>query len=365
MQTLLAALACLAFAGTCASGADEGGMRVYFRGSSAARRIVVPPLARPGDILHDTGPSDPLPGIFDAILFHGRTQAGVGFEAQAGSADVWGPWTAPEIETFSNGRFWGRFRLSGTKGTSVRIRLVHRGVLPSSVIVIYEIEAYRTTREPVVVTPSRVDLSTRPGKPDAQSRSDWNAAPPKYDYTLMDIRRVTLHHTAGAQPEALEDARSEMRLIQRYHQAGRGWNDIGYHFVIDGAGRIHQGRPENALGAHALNHNTGNVGISFMGNYHPPIADQPAAGQIKTAVALVRWLDEAYGIAPEALFGHRDIGSTECPGDLLYPKVEEIRKAATQPVPPPGPAPGAQAPDLPAASRRLDRFDFIRPFNTQ
>ena len=33
-----------------------------------------------------------------------------------------------------------------------------------------------------------------------------------------------------------------MRAIQRHHQDGRGWSDIGYHFIVDGGGHIYQGR---------------------------------------------------------------------------------------------------------------------------
>ncbi|MBI5882813.1 MAG: N-acetylmuramoyl-L-alanine amidase [Elusimicrobia bacterium] len=353
----MASLLPILLAASSAFAADQG-MQVYFKGTTTARRIVVPALSRPGDVIHDTGPSMPLPAAFDSILFHGRTQAGVGFEARAGLGAAWGPWVGPEIETFSNGRFWGKFRLAGTAGTSVHLRLVNRGVPPSRVIDIFEIEAFLRAREPVVVTPSRVDLSTRPGKPDVETRQEWNAAPPKYDYTLTTPSRITIHNTAGAQPETLEDARSEMRLIQRYHQAGRGWNDIGYHFLIDGAGRLFQGRPENVVGAHVLSHNTGNIGISFMGNYHPPINDQPSPAQLKAAVELIRWLDEAYGIAPETLVGHRDLGKTDCPGDNIYSRLPDLRKAAAEPVPPPGPT----APELPGAPARVRRFDFARPF---
>ncbi|MBI5623202.1 MAG: N-acetylmuramoyl-L-alanine amidase [Elusimicrobia bacterium] len=338
--------------------AADPGMQVYFKGSAAAIRIVVPQASRPGHVIFDSGVSAPLPAAFESILFHGRTQAGVRFEAQAGNGSVWGPWTAPEIETFSNGRFWGKFRLAGTAGTSVRLRLLNRGVPPKRVIDIFEVEAFRKVPEPIVITPSRVELSTRPGKPDVESRADWNAAPPKYDYTQIDPGRITIHHTAGAQPETLDDARSEMRLIQRYHQAGRGWNDIGYHFLIDGAGRIFQGRPENVLGAHVLNHNMGNIGISFMGNYQLPINDQPSPEQLKAVVALVRWLSEAYSIPLANLAGHRDLGKTDCPGDNLYSRLPEIREAADQPVPPPGPT----APGLPEVPGRLRRFGSSEPF---
>ena len=46
-----------------------------------------------------------------------------------------------------------------------------------------------------------------------------------------------------------------------------GWSDIGYNFVIDRWGRVWEGRGLFRVGAHTLGHNTGTVGVSFMGNY--------------------------------------------------------------------------------------------------
>jgi hypothetical protein len=57
-----------------------------------------------------------------------------------------------------------------------------------------------------------------------------------------------------------------VRGIQGFHQNGRGWIDIGYHFLIGPEGIIYQGRPENVRGAHATP-NTNKVGICLIGDY--------------------------------------------------------------------------------------------------
>lgn len=52
--------------------------------------------------------------------------------------------------------------------------------------------------------------------------------------------------------------------IKKWHLA-RGFNDIGYHFVITQDGRIHRGRDINVTGAHAKGYNTGSVGTCLVG----------------------------------------------------------------------------------------------------
>lgn len=52
--------------------------------------------------------------------------------------------------------------------------------------------------------------------------------------------------------------------IDRMHRA-RGWSGIGYHFLIGLNGEIWTGRPIEKIGAHVQGHNTGSVGISYVG----------------------------------------------------------------------------------------------------
>jgi hypothetical protein len=136
---------------------------------------------------------------------------------------------------------------------------------------------------------------------------------------------MALHHTAGLRPEDPAEAEAEMRFLQDFHQRGRGWNDIGYHFVIDGAGRVYEGRPETAVGAHARGANEGNLGLSLMGRYAPD-GHRLGEGQWDAIVALGRRLRRAHRIEAEALRGHRDYSATDCPGDL-YPHLPALRSA--------------------------------------
>jgi len=47
--------------------------------------------------------------------------------------------------------------------------------------------------------------------------------------------------------------------------SGKGWLDIGYHYVIRRNGRIEEGRPLEEIGAHVGGHNVGTAGICLVG----------------------------------------------------------------------------------------------------
>ena len=52
--------------------------------------------------------------------------------------------------------------------------------------------------------------------------------------------------------------------IDRWHRK-RGFNGIGYHFVIYRDGSIHAGRSKNLIGAHCKGHNAHSIGICYVG----------------------------------------------------------------------------------------------------
>ena len=52
--------------------------------------------------------------------------------------------------------------------------------------------------------------------------------------------------------------------IDEWHRA-RGWNGIGYHYVIRRNGEIENGREIGTVGAHVAGHNANSVGICLVG----------------------------------------------------------------------------------------------------
>ncbi|HGY92462.1 MAG TPA: hypothetical protein ENK43_14940 [Planctomycetes bacterium] len=158
-------------------------------------------------------------------------------------------------------------------------------------------------------------------------RSLWRAGPvlaSGHPTAMTPIHRITVHHAADGDtpPTSKTRAAARLRSYQADHQGRRGWADIGYHFVIDGAGRIWEGRPLVWQGAHAGNAdlNRGNIGICLMGNYDR-MDVSPA--QAKSLTGLLDWLTATYAIGPSDVRGHGELlktvpgRGTACPGHNL------------------------------------------------
>lgn len=100
--------------------------------------------------------------------------------------------------------------------------------------------------------------------------------------------------------------------IRRWHLE-RGFNDIGYHFIVRLDGTIETGRPLDRIGAHCLNHNRRSIGICYIGGLdaagHP--ADTRTPAQRTAMLTLLTALRSRH---PHArIHGHRDFAAKACP----------------------------------------------------
>lgn len=100
--------------------------------------------------------------------------------------------------------------------------------------------------------------------------------------------------------------------IKKWHLA-RGFNDIGYHYVIYRDGSIHKGRTENTVGAHVSGQNSNSIGICYVGGLDSKgnPKDTRTAAQRDTMLALLRALKTRYPNA--VIYGHRDYANKACP----------------------------------------------------
>jgi N-acetylmuramoyl-L-alanine amidase len=163
------------------------------------------------------------------------------------------------------------------------------------------------------------------------TRMGWNARSRRGGATGMDPYRLTVHHTMGHMTFGEQATAQAVRGIQGFHQGPeRGWADIGYHFLIDGEGRVAEGRPANVLGAHAAEANSGNLGISLMGNFN---AQHPSDPQMDSLERLAAYLALRYDIPVMKsgyLEGHNHHSETSCPGTNLKARLAEIRSRVMQ-----------------------------------
>jgi hypothetical protein len=302
--------------------------------------------AKTGAVAYETRYSAPLKMEYDTVLLQGlMPDPALRLEVLARPKSFFHAPARYELDGFSrhpNGRFWARYRAPAPNRQPLRLSVVDLGLKKSgSDLTIYSTELLLRgdLRE------GEPEVSTAPYVPDAglsvpQSapfslvrRAEWQARPPKAPFSPHAPYYFTLHHTQGHYPTTFEASLAEVRFIQDYHQNAKKWNDIGYHFLIDPQGIIFEGRPIGVIGAHVLNRNSGNVGISILGNYHPPSKDVFSAITQDSFVTVATYVKDTYSIQISSFFAHREIGKTDCPGDSLYAKKNLLRDLIFQPAP--------------------------------
>lgn len=129
---------------------------------------------------------------------------------------------------------------------------------------------------------------------------------------------ITVHHSVfSADGNDLEASLETVRRIQREHRNGRGYADIGYHFLIDRAGRVIEGRSLAWQGAHAGGqNNVGNVGICLLGNFE---TEHPTPAALRSLERLIVELQRELHIPRRNVRPHRAWKETDCPGQNLMP----------------------------------------------
>jgi hypothetical protein len=160
-------------------------------------------------------------------------------------------------------------------------------------------------------------------------RWKWTNAPElKWRLEPMGrIWRITVHHEGNPEPNTAESyaaVANNLRLIRRTHLRVMRAGDIGYHYIIDRAGRIWQGRPAKYQGAHAGgNANRGNVGVMLLGNFD---IQHPTARQKTMLGKFLRHLMSTYRISSRRVYTHRELKVTRCPGTHLQRHMNALRR---------------------------------------
>ncbi|XP_044057533.1 peptidoglycan recognition protein 5 [Siniperca chuatsi] len=156
------------------------------------------------------------------------------------------------------------------------------------------------------------------------SRSQWGAAAPRQKETLKgSAKRVVIHHTALPSCNGLKECTDRLVSIQRGHMNEKGFDDIGYNFLVGGDGTVYEGRGWGVVGAHVKGNNHDSLGIAFMGNFNN---DTPSTEAISSVKQLLRsGVSQGFLQREFVLLGHRDLGSTECPGGKLYAALPQLR----------------------------------------
>jgi hypothetical protein len=174
-----------------------------------------------------------------------------------------------------------------------------------------------------------------------EPRAAWGARAPAGCDTNPSKTKVTIHHTVSPLHEGgtRNEFTAELRGIQALHMDGRGYCDVGYHFLVTSDGTVWEARNVGRLGAHTGGQNTNNLGISFVGCFHPTSdcsglgSTTPPQAMLNGAGAFLGRVIRHYGITlsqGSTFFGHRDNPgqSTACPGDLLHDRLDDLQALA-------------------------------------
>ena len=124
---------------------------------------------------------------------------------------------------------------------------------------------------------------------------------------MRQINEIIVHCTATK-----EGQNFKVDDINRWHKQ-RGWNMIGYHYVVYLDGTIHQGRSEDQIGAHCLKHNTNSIGVVYVGgldNEGRP-KDTRTEAQKKGLRQILTELKRKYPKA--SIHSHKDFAPKACP----------------------------------------------------
>jgi hypothetical protein len=195
-------------------------------------------------------------------------------------------------------------------------------------------------------------------RPRIISRAAWGAkesirrAAPDYSDT---VKAAFVHHTVQSNSYSPSESAALVRSDYLYHVRTRGWNDIGYNFLVDRYGRVFEGRyggvTRAVLGAHAGGFNTNSTGVALLGTF---TTARPTGPMLAALNRLLAWKLDLTHVDPRGhtvlrsaggantrypagrrvvvntILGHRSTSYTTCPGDPTIARLGAIRAAVSR-----------------------------------
>jgi uncharacterized protein with LGFP repeats len=202
-------------------------------------------------------------------------------------------------------------------------------------------------------------------QPPIVPRERWGAEScvPRETPDSGTVDAAFVHHTVNANSYSRSEVKPMVLAICQYHRNTRGWDDIGYNFLVDRFGRIFEGRAggidQPIVAAHAQGFNDQSVGVASLGTH---TSERFSRAGRRAAARLLAWKLTLHGVEvpgtstlvsgggemsryPKGtkvrvknISGHRDVGLTSCPGGRLYDQLSGIRNrvrraVASEPAP--------------------------------
>jgi hypothetical protein len=231
-----------------------------------------------------------------------------------------------------------QLRLSGRRSARLTARFVHAGPAARAARRRYRLTAHVSRRQTAA--------------PPIIPRSAWggDSVVPRADPAYGQVQLAFVHHTVNANDYGPEDSAGIVLGIARYHRDHNGWNDLGYNFLVDKYGQIFEGRAggidQAIVGAQAQGFNSVSTGIANIGTYSTvPLTEQA----LESVAKLIGWKLTVHNVPVlgevtvtsaggetnryktgtpvtfQRVSGHRDGNFTECPGDVAYGQLDDLR----------------------------------------
>ncbi|WP_329615280.1 peptidoglycan recognition protein [Streptomyces brevispora] len=191
-------------------------------------------------------------------------------------------------------------------------------------------------------------------QPTIVSRAAWRAdermvrEPAVY---TGPARAVFIHHTGESNDYDCADVPRMLRAVEESHIKDKGWDDIGYNFLVDRCGTVYEGRAggirRSVRGAHTTGFNADSVGIAVVGDYGRGVTVPPVL--VRALAELAAWklmpgadprgrvrlvstndasrFPKGTAAVLRVISGHRDTYRTNCPGEALYAELPAVRAA--------------------------------------
>jgi len=125
---------------------------------------------------------------------------------------------------------------------------------------------------------------------------------------MRTINKIIIHCTATPEGRTVTVAD-----VDKWHRE-KGWNGIGYHYLIGLNGEICKGRDESIIGAHTEGQNANSIGVAYVGGMTKDMKsakDTRTTAQKISLLNLIKQLKIKYPTAK--IYGHRDFSSKACP----------------------------------------------------
>lgn len=122
------------------------------------------------------------------------------------------------------------------------------------------------------------------------------------------INEIVVHCTAT--PDGREFSVAQIDAMHRQ----RGFDGIGYHYLIGLDGTVREGRPVERAGAHVAGRNANTIGISYVGGIDRAgkPKDTRTAAQKRALLSLITELCERFPSIMR-VSGHREYANKACP----------------------------------------------------